>query len=128
MYLLGQPTQPPRSRHADGVRQPTGTYTISTNVHQLTDITDIGNAVVQSYQRPVISNRAVENQILDLDAFILPGLPEADFKKLFAKCHCGLIMTKRVFNIHRCMRTAASQAKQVIIDLTVDDSDESDHQ
>ena len=24
--------------------------------------------------------------------------------KLLAKCHCGLIMTKRVFHVHQCLR------------------------
>jgi hypothetical protein len=86
------------------------------------NIAAIGNSI-QSYQRPVISYRAVGNQIFDLDASILPGLPEAQFKKLFAKCYCGLITTKRVFNIHRCIRAE----EQTIIDLTGSDSDELDN-
>ena len=30
------------------------------------------------------------------------GLPEFDFKRLFLKCTCGLVMTCRVFEVHTC--------------------------
>ena len=48
-----------------------------------------------------------------------PGLSEAVFRGLFAKCRCGLIMTRRVFTGHSC-----APSVPVIIDLTSDDSDD----
>jgi hypothetical protein len=54
---------------------------------------------------------------------VWPGLPEGDFRKLFAKCRCGLVMTRRVFEHHLCTVAAVSP---VIIDLTSDTSDDDD--
>jgi hypothetical protein len=54
------------------------------------------------------------DQMLCLDSLIQPGLLETDFKKLFVKCGCGLIMTKRCFNLHKCWRIS----QPAILDLT----------
>jgi hypothetical protein len=46
----------------------------------------------------------------------MPGLTGAEFRALFAKCCCGLVMTQRVFRNHTC--------QPVLIDLTDDDDTE----
>jgi hypothetical protein len=43
------------------------------------------------------------NLILRLDSYTDPGLSEAEFQKLFAKCHhCSLFMTRRTISYHDC--------------------------
>jgi len=42
-----------------------------------------------------------------------PGVTELEFYKLFAKCDCGLITTKKAFSKHRCQNE--------VIDLTGED-------
>ena len=55
-----------------------------------------------------------------------PGLSEAEFRRLFAKCRCGLVMTRRVFRMHICITgVTTAQNPPVVIDLT-DDSNESE--
>jgi hypothetical protein len=49
-------------------------------------------------------------------------MSEAEFYQLFAKCRCGLVMTRRVFSLHIC---ATIQNPPEVIDLTNDDSDDS---
>jgi hypothetical protein len=72
-----------------------------------------------TYERPARGPETSIEQLLRLDTSRRPGLSEAEFMKLFAKCSCGLIMTRRVFRDHIC--TPAVQAPPaVIIDLTAD--------
>jgi hypothetical protein len=73
-------------------------------------------ASIPTYQRPTRSQN-VSDRLLQLDSW---GLLEKDFAKLFAKCHCGLITTRRIFRDHVCAVAAAP----VIIDLTSDDDAE----
>jgi hypothetical protein len=48
----------------------------------------------------------VIDQLLKLDSWVGgSGLPESNFKRLFAKCDCGLVMTRRVFEAHICAVT-----------------------
>jgi len=64
-----------------------------------------------------------------LNSPLRPGLLESEFMKLFKKCHCGLVMVRRVFGNHICIMTAPvvmnvnNQGGPIIIDLT-GDSDE----
>jgi hypothetical protein len=64
-------------------------------------------------EQPMRGPETVIEQLLRLDTSRRPGLSESDFIRLFAKCSCGLIMTRRVFRDHVCAPT--------IIDLTTDD-------
>jgi hypothetical protein len=66
-------------------------------------------------ERPTKSPQTVVDKLLKLDSWGRPGLQEAEFKKLFAQCVCGLVMTRRVFNDHDCAIT--------IVDLTSDNDD-----
>lgn len=75
-------------------------------------------------QPPVRRPETVVEQLLRLDSSRRPGLFESEFKRLFAKCSCGLIMTRRVFKDHICIPALA--APPVVIDLTSDVSDEED--
>lgn len=54
--------------------------------------------------------------LLKLDSWRTPGLSVAEFRNLFARCRCGLIMTRRVFDDHQCAPTE-------VIDLTLDSED-----
>jgi hypothetical protein len=56
-------------------------------------------------------------KILKLDSWGRAGLLESEFKKLFAKCVCGLVMTRRVFPDHDC---AITLVPNTVIDLTSD--------
>jgi hypothetical protein len=76
---------------------------------------------IQTYQPPVKRSADTLISLLKLDSWVKPGLSETDFAKLFSKCRCGLVMTHRVFDNHTC---AVARAP-VVIDLTLDDSDDS---
>jgi hypothetical protein len=54
-----------------------------------------------------------------------PGLSEQEFKDLFAKCPCGLVMTRRSFKGHTCAQPQQGSGSQVI-DLTWDSEDDID--
>jgi len=54
-----------------------------------------------------------------LDSWTQPGLTEAQFQALFARCACGLVMTRRIFEDHDC--DMGLDESGIIIDLT--DSD-----
>jgi hypothetical protein len=64
---------------------------------------DIGNELIPTV-RPPPNNRCQKPllQLLQLDSAIRPGLSEVDFRALFAKCGCGLIMTRKAFGSHYC--------------------------
>lgn len=57
--------------------------------------------------------KTVYEQLAQLDARVLPGIPENQFSGLFARCECGLVTTARAFSDHKC--------RVNIIDLTHDD-------
>jgi hypothetical protein len=93
---------------------------------------------VRTHERPVRGPEATLDQLLRLDSWVNPGLSQVDFRKLFAMCRCGLVMTRRVFQDHTCARSPPivpvidltgdaedSPSRPVVIDLTGDsDSDE----
>jgi len=70
--------------------------------------------LIATYERPVKAPDTALNQLMRLHSSDKPGLPETDFRKLFAKCCCGLVMMRQVFSNHAC--------QPVIIDLTGDDN------
>ena len=80
-------------------------------------------ASIVTFERPVMRPETAFDRLLRLDSWTRPGLSEAEFNRLFAKCHCGLVMTRRVFRNHICaMAAAAARNPPVVIDLTSDDS------
>jgi hypothetical protein len=79
---------------------------------------------IPMYKPPIKAPEAALDKLLRLDSWGRGGLSEAEFRGLFAKCICGLVMTRRVFKDHIC---AVVQNPSVVIDLTSepDDSDNS---
>jgi len=71
-------------------------------------------AIIPTYERPESAEITLD-WLLKLDAWSNPGLTEAAFRKLFVRCCCGLVTTRRVFKDHVCTVPAPV--------LTVDDSD-----
>jgi len=59
-----------------------------------------------------------------MHAWARPGLSELEFAKLFAKCRCGLVMTRRVFKDHMCF-VPTRLPTPAVIDLTSDADDTS---
>src|SRR6202044_4148773 len=86
---------------------------VSTN--ELTELTGPSERI-PTYERPV---RKVLGRFTRLNSSVSPGLSEAEFRGLFAKCRCGLITTRRVFKAHNC-----APVNPIIIDLTLDDDNE----
>jgi hypothetical protein len=84
-------------------------------------MTGVQNAytAVPSYEPPKREPETSFNQLLRLDSIKRPGLSEVEFKNLFAKCRCGIVATRRVFNDHICAVVPAVQ----VIDLTLSDDD-----
>ena len=82
-----------------------------------TSPTDLRHAYasVPVLERPIKSSQTIKNRLLRLDSWGRPGLHETEFKRLFVKCECGLVMTRRVFKEHECAIT--------VIDLTSDNDD-----
>jgi hypothetical protein len=74
-------------------------------------------ASIPAYEQSASKCQSPLIRLLKLDS---SGLSEADFKKLFAMCHCGLVTTRRIFRDHVC----AVAVPPVIIDLTSDTSDD----
>lgn len=79
---------------------------------------------IATYERPARNIETVLDRLLRLDSWAQPGLSEPEFNRLFAKCNCGLVMTRRVFREHTCVLVARVQNPPVVIDLTSDDSDD----
>jgi hypothetical protein len=71
---------------------------------------------IPTFARPVRRYDNVLNQLLQLDSWAGPWLSETEFRSLFAKCPCGLVMTRKIFEDHVCARPA-------VIDLTGDSDD-----
>jgi hypothetical protein len=79
---------------------------------------------VPTYEAPIRGPETVLDRLLRLDSWARPGLSESEFNRLFAKCHCGLIMTRRVFRGHICAVAAGTMRKTpVVVDLTLDEGD-----
>jgi hypothetical protein len=66
-------------------------------------------------------------KLLQLDAAVRPSLTQAHFRSLFVKCICGLIMTRRGYHAHYCVKETEvidlmdvnnSESKLEVIDLT----------
>ncbi|KIM73385.1 hypothetical protein PILCRDRAFT_15292 [Piloderma croceum F 1598] len=81
-------------------------------------------ASVPTYEAPIRGPETVLNRLLRLDSWARSGLSESEFNRLFAKCRCGLIMTRRVFRGHICAVAAGTMQKTpAVIDLTLDEGD-----
>jgi hypothetical protein len=74
---------------------------------------------IPTYQPPAKDPQNVLDRLQRLDSW---GLSEKDFTRLFARCHCGLVTTRRVFRDHIC----AVASVPAIIDLTSDASDDTE--
>jgi hypothetical protein len=86
---------------------------------------DVTEAPVPTLQPPTGIEPSPFDLLMALDSWLRPGLTEAKFGKLFAKCACGLIMTRRCFGSHECLEGSASANRErVVIDLTDTDVDE----
>ena len=91
----------------------------------LTGFTYILEAILKRPRQP---DAAVISKLLDIDEI---GVTESEFKQLVAKCHCGLIVTRRSFHTHHCQRSQRlvrrpaneMRMQPVIIDLTGDDDE-----
>jgi hypothetical protein len=78
---------------------------------------------IETYARPVRRLESTLDRLLRLDSWTRPGLSKLEFNRLFAKCDCGLVMTRRVFRNHVCAVAEAAADPPVVIDLTSDDDD-----
>jgi len=85
----------------------------------LISITDI-NVYIPSLREP-LPRRSIDPLLLllQLDAAVRPGITEAQFRSLFTRCTCGLIMTKCSFGAHRCEN---EDAETDVIEITDEDS------
>jgi hypothetical protein len=57
-------------------------------------------------------------QLLQLDASVRPGLTENHLRALLTQCVCGIITTRRAFNLHYCH---APKRAKIAAGLVVDD-------
>ena len=89
----------------------------------LTGVETVLGSVLRYPKRPFIG---VVSKLLDLDQY---GLTEAEFKMIIAKCNCGLIMTRRAFHFHQCLKreiwqpAVQERLERTTIDLTMDDEE-----
>jgi hypothetical protein len=79
-------------------------------------------ASMPANSRPIRRPATFSEKFIKLDSWGRAGLRESEFRKLFAKCTCGLVMTTRVFQDHDC---AITVVPPTIIDLTTDDDNDS---
>ena len=64
------------------------------------------------------ANPSALPKLLQLDAAIRPGLTQAHFHLLFVRCTCGLVMTRRAYPAHYCVK------EPEVVELTdIDDSE-----
>lgn len=66
---------------------------------------------VPTFNPPPNVALSVTEQLEKLDYFCRLGLTEREFKQLFGKCRCGMVVTHRMFSMHECIR-------EVPVDLT----------
>jgi hypothetical protein len=96
-----------------------------TTVSVLNISADVTKAPVPILQPPTGIEPSPFDLLMALDSWLRPGLTEAQFGKLFAKCACGLIMTRRAFGSHECLeKSASANCEGIVIDLTDTDVDE----
>jgi hypothetical protein len=76
---------------------------------------DVNDGYVAKWPAPahVSGGKTVSTLLALLDARLLPGVTEGEFRRLFAKCDCGLVTTQRAFRQHKCLHE--------VIDLTGED-------
>jgi hypothetical protein len=86
------------------------------------DLMDITESLelIPAHEQPVRQAGTALDRLIRLNSFDKPGLSELEFRRLFAKCRCGLVMTRQVFRCRTCVPTVP-----VIINLTLDDSEDS---
>jgi hypothetical protein len=72
---------------------------------------DIEAEAIPNIRVPMGNIKTVPELLDKLDARKQPGITENEFSRLFARCGCGLVTTRRAFRDHRC---------RVVIDLTGD--------
>jgi hypothetical protein len=80
-------------------------------------------AYIPVYERPIRGPETVLDKLLTLDSWGRAGLLETEFRELFAKCLCGLVMTRRVFPDHVCAVAPVVKGPPIVIDLTSDSED-----
>lgn len=66
---------------------------------------------------PVNQASRIIELLARLDFFVRPGIDEVTFNAIFARCSCGMVTTRRMFNLHECM----GWRRHAVIDLTVDE-------
>lgn len=69
---------------------------------------------------PVLRSTTDMEALMRLDSHADSGLTDTELTAILAKlvkCQCGLLMLRRVFDSHRCMRGQSP----MVIDLTADD-------
>ena len=76
-------------------------------------------ASTSRFNRPAKAAETTLDRLIRLDSWVKPGLSEAEFRRLFYKCKCGLITTRRIFDKHTC---TPPRQPSIVIDLTSDDS------
>jgi hypothetical protein len=72
-------------------------------------------------------------KLLQLDAAVQPSLTQAHFRSLFMRCTCRLIMMRRAYHAHYCVKepevidlTDIDDSETEVIDLTTATNDEGD--
>ena len=73
---------------------------------------DINVESIPNSRAPMCRTKTVPELLEQLDARVRPGIPDSEFLKLFVRCECGLVVTRRAFGEHKC--------RAAIIDLTED--------
>jgi hypothetical protein len=82
-----------------------------------------GPPAIPTFERPPSRIESTIDLLFRLDAIDRPGLSATEFRNLFAKCPCGLIMTRRSYRGHVCAdaTTVVVQNFPIVIDLTLDE-------
>jgi hypothetical protein len=65
----------------------------------------MADADVRTVPAPVNGRNSVSNLLELLDARVRPGVTQDEFKSLFVKCDCRLILTRRAYRRHVCKST-----------------------
>jgi hypothetical protein len=85
--------------------------------------TDIRNESLPTVRRPQDNcRRKPPLLLLQLHSAVRPGLSQRDFRSLFAKCACGLIMTRSAFRSHYC---AIERVEPDVIEITDSEGEDS---
>jgi hypothetical protein len=65
--------------------------------------------------------RSISTLLELLDSRVRPGVKADEFRRLFVRCDCGYIVTRRAYRNHACAGESMEPAKNDVIDLTGDD-------